>query len=50
MTRATLLVWAVCLLQIGAGLAYAAQRQWHLAGVWFFVGVANVCLALMDNQ
>ena len=49
MTWSLVLVWAVCVLQIGAGVAYAVQGQWKLGCVWGFVGIANVFMALLDK-
>ncbi len=45
-----LFVCAITTLEFAAGISYACQRQWKLAGVWFFVAVANVFMALLDGE
>ncbi len=42
-------VAGVFLLEVGAGIAYASQRQWKMAGVWLCVGLANFFMLLLDE-
>lgn len=42
-------VGAVCVLELGAGIAYVAQGQVKLGVVWLFVGLANVAMFSLDG-